>query len=251
MLEHLPDAWALAFLLLGALAAGFISGFAGFGTALVASGFWFHALPAQIVPPLIVLAGVLGQAVSFFAVRRSFEWGRARPFILPGALGVPLGVAALALATPGALRLTVGVFLTLYAAFQLLGVARHGIGDWGGRAADGAVGFAGGFLGGFAGLSGPLPLVWLQMRGGPSARQRATYQPFNLVILALAGVGMAVSGVLDAGVAMLAALCFPATLAGAWAGMRAYSRISETAFRRAVLAMLLASGAGLIVQTLR
>ena len=31
--------------LLGALLAGFTTGFAGFGTGLVASGLWFHALP--------------------------------------------------------------------------------------------------------------------------------------------------------------------------------------------------------------
>lgn len=32
----------------GALAAGFINGFAGFGTALVASSFWFLVLPPHV-----------------------------------------------------------------------------------------------------------------------------------------------------------------------------------------------------------
>ena len=38
-----------------------------------------------------------------------------------------------------------------------------------------------GFTTGFAGfgLSGPLPLIWLQLRGETSDRQRAIYQPFN------------------------------------------------------------------------
>jgi uncharacterized membrane protein YfcA len=251
MLELVPDAWTLAFLLLGALAAGFISGFAGFGTALVASGFWFHALPPAAVPPLVVLAGALGQVVAFMAVRRAFAWGRSMPFLIPGALGVPIGIAALAVASPGALRLTVGLFLAAYAAFQLLGLARRSIGDWGGRPADAAVGFVSGVLGGFAGLSGALPLVWLQMRGGPSAGQRAIYQPFNLVVLLLAAAGMAVSGALDRHVLALAGLCLPVTLGAAWLGIRAYALIDETGFRRAVLVLLLVSGAGLIVQTLR
>ncbi len=248
MPDLLSDAWVLAFLLLGALAAGFISGFAGFGTALVASGFWFHALPPETVPPLVVLAGLFGQLVGFLAVRHSFDWGHALPFLLPGAAGVPLGIAALSVASPAALRLTVGLFLVAYAAFHLLGHTRRSIGGWGGRPADGAVGFVSGVLGGFAGLSGALPLVWLQMRGGPSAGQRAVYQPFNLVVLGLAAAGMAVSGALDARVLTLAGLCLPVTLGAAWLGTRAYAFVGETGFRRAVLVLLLVSGTALIAQ---
>jgi len=251
MLDQLPDIASVALVLLGALAAGFISGFAGFGTALVASGFWFHALPASLVPPLVVLAGVTGQVVGFLKVRRAFEWGRALPYIAPGAAGVPLGIAALAYAPPDTLRLTVGLFLAAYATFRLAGLTRFAIGSWGGRAADGTVGFVSGVLGGFAGLSGALPLVWLQMRGGPSAVQRATYQPFNLAILALAAAGMAVAGQLDEEVLTIAALCLPVTLASAWVGAHAYGAVSEAAFRRIVLALLLASGAALVVQALR
>jgi len=250
MWEALPDTAALAFTLAGALIAGFTTGFAGFGTALVASGLWFHALPAQMVPPLAVLASVAAQLVGLVAVRPSFEWARALPYLAGGALGVPFGVIALGLASPGLLKLSVGGFLVLYAATQLLGLERRTIGTWGGKPADGAVGVAGGFLGGFAGLSGALPLVWLQMRGGPSAEQRATYQPFNLIVLALAGLAMTVSGALDAQVALIAALCLPATLGGAWIGVRAYRAVDEALFRRVVLILLLGSGLLMVGQNL-
>jgi uncharacterized membrane protein YfcA len=250
MLDAIPEPASLAFVLIGALVAGFTTGFAGFGTALVAAGFWFHALPAAMVPPLAALTAVVAQLVGLATVRRSFEWGRAAPFLLGGALGVPAGVVALSLASPEMLRLSVGLFLAGYAGFQLLGFARYSIGNWGGRAADGTVGIAGGFLGGFAGLSGPLPLIWLQMRGGPSARQRATYQPFNLIVLALASLGMALSGALDARVLTIAMLCLPVTLAGAWLGARAYTSVSDATFRRVVLVLLLGSGTVLVAQGL-
>ena len=252
MIEYIPEPASLAFVLLGALVAGFTTGFAGFGTGLVASGLWFHALPAPLVPPLVALAAVAAQLVGLVTVRRSFEWGRAAPFLLGGALGVPFGVAALSLASPDTLRLSVGLFLAGYAGFQLFGFARRSArklgNNWGGRAADGTVGIAGGFLGGFAGLSGALPLVWLQMRGGPSARQRATYQPFNLIVLSLASLGMAISGALDARVLTIAALCLPVTLAGAWLGARLYTGVSEATFRRIVLVLLLGSGVILVAQ---
>jgi len=250
VLVHIPDPAALALVLLGALAAGFISGFAGFGTALIASGFWFHVLPPSLVPPLVVLAGVTGQLVGFLKVRRAFRWGQALPFILPGMAGVPLGILALSLASPDALRLTVGLILAAYAAFRLAGLARRSIGGWGGRPADAAVGFVSGVLGGFAGLSGALPLVWLQMRGGLSAEQRATYQPFNLAILGLVAAGMGLAGQIGPQVLTVAGLCLPVTLASAWLGAHAYGRVSEAAFRLVVLGLLLTSGAGLIAQAL-
>ena len=250
MLSAIPEPAVLAFVLIGALAAGFTTGFAGFGTGMVASGFWFHALPAPMVPPLVALAAVAAHLVTLATVRRAFDWPQAAPYLLGGTIGVPVGVAALSVASPDTLRLSAGVFLASYSAFQILGFARVAIGDWGGRAADGTIGIAGGFLGGFAGLSGVVPLVWLQMRGGPSTRQRATYQPFNLIVLALAGVGMTMSGTLDTRVLTVAALCLPVTLAGAWFGARVYTGVSETTFWRIVLVLLLGSGIILVAQSI-
>lgn len=242
----IPDPATLSIVLLGALVAGFITGFAGFGTALVSSGFWFHALPAAYVPPLVAMSSVAGQVVGLASVRTAFDWRRAAPYLIGGLAGVPLGVAALALASPALLRGGVGGFLVVYTAAQLTGLTRGRIGSWGGVRADGAVGVAGGFLGGFAGLSGPLPIIWLQLRGGPSAGQRAVYQPFNLVVLGFAGVGMAVSGRIGAPVLVIAALSLPATVLGAWVGSRVSRRVGERAFRNVVLILLLCSGAVLV-----
>jgi len=244
------DPAMLAIVLLGAGVAGFITGFAGFGTALVASGLWFHALPAEAVPPLAALATVAAQLIGRVADRRTFDWHRARPFLIGGALGVPFGVGALAIASPFALRTSVGAFLIAYASYHLVVRVKREIGAWGGRRADGIVGFGGGFLGGFAGLSGPLPLIWLQLRGGPSAGQRATYQPFNLIILALASLVMAISGQITTTVLWAALLCLPVTLVSAWIGARAYVGVSAATFQRIVLTLLLLSGLILIGQSL-
>src|SRR5262245_57014761 len=186
MLGAAVDFPTLAIVIFGALVAGFTTGFAGFGTGLVASGLWFHALPAPMVPPLVALCSVAAQLVGLITVRKAFDWLRAMPYLIGGAIGVPLGVAALAGASPFLLRTSIGAFLIAYAAYQLSQRRNRSIGTWGGGTVDGMVGVGGGFLGGFAGLSGPLPLIWLQLRGGESDRQRAIYQPFNVIVLALA-----------------------------------------------------------------
>jgi uncharacterized membrane protein YfcA len=242
------DPATLAIVILGALVAGFTTGFAGFGTGLVASGLWFHALPAGMVPPLVALASVAAQSIGLIAVRKAFNWPRAAPYLAGGVIGVPLGVAVLAAASPLLLRSAIGAFLIAYAAYQLLLRRKRQIGSWGGKSADGAVGIGGGFLGGFAGLSGPLPLIWLQLRGGSTDSQRATYQPFNLAVLTLASIGMAISGQITSDVLWIALLCLPATLIGAWFGARIYVGVSPDVFQRVVLGLLLVSGTILIAQ---
>src|SRR3546814_15736850 len=107
MLAALPDTATLAFLLLGALAAGFVTGFAGFGTGLVASGFWFHVLPAALVPPMVVIASVTAQLISLAGLRPKFALPRAAPFLLCGDLGVTPAAAAVTPASPDMLRLSV------------------------------------------------------------------------------------------------------------------------------------------------
>lgn len=244
------DLATVAIVVAGALVAGFTTGFAGFGTGLVASGFWFHVLPAAMVPPLVALASVAGQIVGVVTVRKAFDWARLMPFLIGGAVGIPLGVAALAAVSPFWLKMSAGAFLVAYSTYHLLARHRREIGTWGGRWADGAVGIGGGFLGGFAGLSAPLPVMWLQLRGGSTDSQRAIYQPFNLIVLSLASAGMAVGGQITAPVLWVTLFSLPATLAGAWIGARLYGAVSARTFQRLVLLLLLASGGILIAQAL-
>ena len=237
------DATALILVGFGALLAGFTTG-------LVTSGVWFHVLPPETVPPLVALSSVAAQLVGLIAVRKAFDWRRAGPFLAGGAAGVPVGVATLSAVSPLLLRTVIGVFLLTYANIELFGRSGLRFPSLKSRPADGCIGLGGGFLGGFAGLSGPLPLIWLQLtdRNASADAHRAIYQPFNHVILTLAGIGMAIAGQITADVLLIAVICLPATLLGSWIGARLYKRISANRFRRLVLALLLISGTILIVQ---
>ena len=191
----------------------------------------------------------MGQLLGLLRFRQSFTWRSVTPFLVGGILGLPLGIMTLQLTAPSTLRFAVGFFLIVYAIVQLSVLRYRSIGTWGGKIADGVVGSGGGFLGGFAGLSGPLPLIWLQLRGGPSVRQRMIYQPFNLIILILAGLAMLLTGQIDASAASATVYCLPATLIGTWIGLRFYSGTGERLFRNIVLCVLLISGIILVVQS--
>jgi hypothetical protein len=75
----------------GALAGGFVSGLACFGTGITAVSIWLYAVSPPVAASLVVVCSVIAQAQTLLTIWRSIEARRVWNFILPGALGVPLG----------------------------------------------------------------------------------------------------------------------------------------------------------------
>jgi uncharacterized membrane protein YfcA len=235
---------------LGAFCGGFVTGLAGFGTGLTALAFWLHVVDPVAAAALVVTCSVVGQTQSLFAVRRGISWQRAWPFLAGGVIGVPLGAASLQAIAPQALKAILGILLVGYTAV-MLGLRRLPVTAWGGKAADGVVGFGGGVLGGLAGLSGPLPTIWCGLRGWTADAQRAVYQPFNLTTLAIVLCTYIAQGTMTPEIWRLALVCAPATILGAFLGIRTYGKVNDRQFRKLVLWLLLASGVVLTVSNLR
>ena len=233
---------------LGALAGGFVSGFAGFGTGITALGVWLYALSPATAASLVVICSVVTQAQTIPLVWKHIEPRRVLPFILPGLAGVPIGVLLLAYLEVRVLKLGVGA-IVLGFSIHLLFTTERRI-RWGGRAADGAVGFGAGILGGLAGLSGPLPTVWATLRGWPKDQSRSVFQSFNLTILTVALGGHAIAGFLTPAVGWATLAALPGTALGGWLGGKAYARASDKRFRQVILALLCFSGGMLIATNL-
>lgn len=235
---------AYAVLLIGALAGGFVSGLAGFGTALMALGIWLYVLPPSVAVTLVLICSVIAQTSTLPQMWRSFDLTLVWPFVIGGLLGTPLGTLLIAHADPRDFKLTVGVFLLVFPI--ALYFSRPMAFTIGGKLADAAIGFAGGILGGLAGLSGPLPILWASVRGWGKDERRGIFQIFNIAVLFAALCLQAASGLVEREVIWLAALAFPATLAGSWIGARLYHALSDGNFRDIVLGMLFVSGAILV-----
>ena len=234
---------------LGALCGGFVTGLAGFGTGLTALAFWLHVVNPVVAAALVVTCSVVGQAQSLYTVRRAIKWPRAWPFLAGGIMGVPVGVVSLQMVEPQTIKVFLGIVLIGYTGV-MLGLRRFPNIAWGGKVADGMVGFGGGALGGLAGLSGPLPTIWCGLRGWNADAQRAVYQPFNLIILAIVLCTYTTQGTMTAEVWKLVFMCIPATVLGAFFGIRTYGRVNDRQFKSLVLCLLLVSGMVLTVSNL-
>jgi len=236
---------AVAVLLFGALAGGFVSGLAGFGTALMALGIWLYVVPPGTAVTLVLICSVIAQTATMPSIWRSLDFRLVWPFLVGGLAGVPLGTMLVAYADPRLFKLCVGVLLLIFPTALYFDRRPMAV-RFGGKVADAGIGFTGGVLGGLAGLSGPVPILWASVRGWGKDERRAVFQIFNWTILTAALCGQAATGLITRETMWLTLLVLPATIGGAWLGARTYHGLSDGDFRDVVLGLLFLSGVTLV-----
>jgi uncharacterized membrane protein YfcA len=236
-------------LLFGALAGGFVSGLAGFGTALMALGIWLYVVPPATAVTLVLICSIIAQTWTMPSIWRSIDFRLVWPFLVGGLAGVPFGTVLVAYADPRLFKLCVGVLLLVFPTALYFDRRPMAV-RFGGKVADGGIGFAGGVLGGLAGLSGPVPILWASVRGWGKDERRAVFQTFNWTILTAALCAQAGAGLITRETMWLALLVLPATIGGAWLGARTYHALSDGNFRDVVLGLLFLSGVTLVWSSL-
>ena len=235
------------YLLMGAVAGGFINGLAGTGTALFALGFYLVVLEPVSAVAIVALMSVLAGVQGLWIVRSEIV---ARPrrlfrFLLPGLAGVPLGLMLLDLIDAGTLRISIAVLLIVYGGYfgfraALPAFARAT------PALDAMIGFIGGLLGGAASVSGAIPAMWLSLRPWPKAETRAVLQPYNVVILGTTVVLLAFKGAFYRDALQALVITIPAGLIAAQIGIGVFKRLSNDMFRRVLIVLTLLMGVGIL-----
>jgi uncharacterized protein len=235
----------IALFVTATFAAALVAGVAGFAFGLVAAAIWLHVLTPLQTTTLIVGFGLIVQGYAVWKLRRALKPARLLPFIAGAAFGLPIGVELLRLASPDALRISIGILLILFSLYSL-GRSQFRPIQAGGRLADGVVGLLSGVMGGMTGLGGILPTIWSNVRGWPKDEQRAVFQPTGVAIFAGTALLLGGAGSIAMDTIRLFAIGLPALLAGSWLGLKVYGQLNEVGFRRIVLILLLVSGLALI-----
>jgi uncharacterized protein len=239
------DELNLALFLAAAFFGGLTSGLSGFAMGLVVSGVWLHIIAPDQNALLIVLCGLVTQGSGIWRVRHAINWRAVAPFILGGALGIPVGIALLTTVDPKVLRFTIGVLLVIYSLYSLARPALKPVQS--SSPTDFGVGIVNGLIGGLTGLGGIAVTVWCQLRGGPKDRQRAVFQPVMFATFVMSAISFAVAQAITVQTLKLYALALPALIAGTWCGLRLYGKLDDATFRKTILSLLLVAGASLIV----
>jgi uncharacterized membrane protein YfcA len=242
MTLELPLDLALFFLatLLGAV----VASVAGFAFGLIASAIWLHIIPPAQSAPLIAAFAILIQGATLWKFRYAMRLSRLLPFILGGAVGIPLGAAALGWASAAQMRACIGAALILFSIYSLARSKLPAV--RGGFMADGVVGLLGGVFGGSTGLAGIPIIIWAGLRHWSKDEQRAVFQPVMVAVFVMTLIWLGGAGIVTAETLRLFWSGLPAVLIGTWLGLKLYGRLDEATFRVVVLVLLLVSGLTLL-----
>jgi uncharacterized membrane protein YfcA len=238
------DGVVLGLFLLAAFIGGFASGLAGFAMGFIVSGIWLHILTPIQTTTLIVGYGLLTQGYGVWKLRRALIWRNIAPFIIGGAIGVPIGTMLLTYINPAYLRSGVGGLLVIYGSYGLAQPKLKPVPA--GAAADAGIGFMNGMLAGLTGLPGFIITIWCQLRGWTKDVQRAVFQPVMLAAIVMNVISLGMVGAITADTLQLYLLGLPAMVAGLWLGFKLYGKLDDAAFRKVILVLLLIAGLGLI-----
>jgi uncharacterized membrane protein YfcA len=242
----------LALLAAGAAAGGAIFGMIGFAYGIVMSVFIHHGFAAADVV-FIVVAGALVLNIGMLPkFAREIRWRAALPYLAGATLGMPLGLWLLAALEPRTIRLFVAVLVVAYGLFALRQQSREPfrIGGVHGTAVDAGVGFVGGVIGGISGLGPLVPGVWFGLRGLGKVEQRALTTPYGLWVQGSMAAWLLASGWVSRQAIEGLALATPVMLVAAYLGLRAFDRISTSAFQRAVVILAIVGALGLMAKQL-
>ncbi len=235
-----------AILFAGALAGGFVSGLAGFGTALMALGIWLYALPPALAVPLVMISSVVAQSSTLPSMWRSFDFSLIWPFIIGGLAGVPIGTALVAHADPQTFKLGFGLLLMVFPTVLYLQRApmawklRRQARPMARSDLPAASSVAWPDCRARSRSCGPAFAAGARTSGAASSRS-STGPSWSRRLCLQIGAGMVKTDVI-----WLALVTFPGTLLGAWLGTRVYHALNDRNFRDIVLGLVFFSGVTLV-----
>lgn len=225
-----------------ALAAYFVRGIAGFGSALVASPWLAQMLPLSVVVPLIVILDNSSSILQAWRHRRLIVWGDLLPLLPFSFAGIALAMGLHAWIDGRFLKLLLGVFVALFGAYQFLPQpAAHLSRRWAAPA-----GLLGGLVGGLFGTGGPFYVMYFRLRRLEKTIFLATIAMLWVVDGGLRIIGFALGGHYREQHLWLLAAMAPAAWLGLHWGQKAHFGISPRFFRHIIGALLLVSGGMLL-----
>lgn len=219
-----------------------VRGIAGFGSGLIAIPMLAIHFPITLVVPLVVLLDYVGSAGQGIRQRANVSWKDLLPLAPFTLFGVLAALYLLDSLDGPVLRRSLGVFVIVYAAYQLspLPAIRTT------RLSSLPYGVLGGLVGTLFGTGGPFYVIYLSMRGLDKVALRASFAAWFVIDGTLRLGGYMAFGFLGAETLLKTAMALPFAAAGLYVGGRIHTNLSQQTFRRTISVLLLVSGCALL-----
>jgi uncharacterized membrane protein YfcA len=221
----------------------FTQSLSGFGLALVSMALLPAVISLHTATPLVALAAVVIEAVLLVRYREALEVRAIWRVVLAALVGIPFGVYWLSQVDERLALILLGLVVSGYALYALLGLRLPGLKHpvWAYLA-----GLLGGLLGGAYNTSGPPVIIFANCRGWPREVFKSNLQGYFIVNSIVVVLTHAASGNLTAPVWRLFWWGLPFIASGLLAGFTLDRWLKPETFRRVVLLLLIVMGLRLV-----
>ncbi|WP_193139822.1 sulfite exporter TauE/SafE family protein [Meridianimarinicoccus sp. MJW13] len=242
-----PSPLILGVAVLVTLVASFVKGAIGFAMPMIMISGLASFLPAEPALAALLMPTLVSNLWQAFrgGLRPALQSAREYRVYL-GVLLVVIALSAqLVRGLPqGALFLTLGLVVTVFALVRVVGLRLH-VPPHRRRLADVGIGTVAGFSGGLAGVWGPPTVMYLAAVDAPKVeaiRVQGVVYLAGAIVLVAAHLR---TGVFNAQTAPLSFLLLVPMVFGMWAGQHVQDRLDQARFRKATLAVLVLAGLNL------
>ncbi len=235
MISLLPLATGMAVVFF----AGMTQGLTSFGFALIAVPLLSMRMPiAEVVPMVVVLC--LGTNLIILAQTfRQVAFRKIGPLVVSSLVAAPLGTLALLYVVPETIKAVVGTVIVLASCAMLSGMRFPVRSE---KLALVPVGMLSGFLNGSISMSGPPVALFMSNQNEDKDVFRANITLYSAILNVFTIGTFAAGGMLSRQVGSYLAWFVPVMIVGVLAGAWLESRVSQEAFRKLALCVILASG---------
>ncbi|MBN1658840.1 MAG: sulfite exporter TauE/SafE family protein [Anaerolineae bacterium] len=224
--------------------AALLQSLSGFGFAIMIMPLVTLLLGLHTAAPVVALIALTAYAVNVVRYRHGIDRAEVLRLAAAAAIGVPLGIWALANVDEALVKRILGAILIGYGAYALWQPATA-------RAAPAwwvyPAGFCAGCLGGAYNTPGPPVILYGSLRRWPRDEFRAVLQALFLASALMVVAGHLVAGHVTGTVVRYYLAALPSLGAGIVAGALLDRRVDHAMFRRLVTAMILLLGVVLLL----
>jgi len=226
------------------LIAYLVRGICGFGSGLIAIPALSLIIPLPVAVPLVVMLDYMASAGQGVSQRESIQWDEIGRLIIPGLIGVSVGLFLIHKIDIEILTRILGGFVFTYALYSLWAPSIPKASGWWALPAA----FCGGAIGTLFGTGGPFYVTYLKARSLDKNLFRATFASIFLLDGAARIAGYAGTSIIDTQLLLLLSLCLPVMILGMYIGGKIHVGLTQQTFTRIIGCLLLVSGASLMLR---
>ena len=223
-----------------------IFGATGFGSSIISVPALAHFFPLTFTVPLVTTVDAFAATATSLRLRRFVAWPEFRRLLPAMLIGNALGATLLLTLPPAPALMALGVFVSIYATYVLIGPrALAQAPAW----LAWPIGIVGGNFSVLFGTGGPVYMVYLSARIADKASLRATAALIVTVsvwirLAVVIGTGL----LLNTRVLTLVVLLLPLMVLGLRLGNRLHHALSGRGILLLIAALMLVNGVALIVR---